>query len=309
LADISDITAYLAQAAVNACYPNGTSQPSVAGADVLVFEGWPIPEVLDFDLTGRMLGANGQPVPRPRGIRHNVSVFPMAGTGVIIPQILDDTYVIVPPAYGLAAGVSQNPSGGAFTVTLTGTPGAGEFLTIEIDQYYVASATGASNGAILNTLAAQINTFPKLSNPLVPGYVAAVNGSNLTITGCAYCLPRLGATGTLGKVVHKQRQSVMVTVWAADHATRTTLAQAIDVFIKSSLTVPMPDTSTALIVYSRTNVIDETETVACYRRDLIYNAEYATVEQFPGTVITSVTTQIAPLDTVTQNFTGTQTAA
>ena len=126
----------------------------------------------------------------------------------------------------------------------------------------------------------QINAFHSLSNPLVTGYTATVIGSVLTITGAANCIPRLGANATLGKVIHKQRQSVMVTVWAPDHISRSTIAAAIDILIKKRLVVTMPDTSMAEICYNRTNVTDELEPVACYRRDLIILADYATVELF-----------------------------
>jgi hypothetical protein len=309
MADISDVTAYLASTAAAACYPNGTSQPSVAGIDIIIFEGWPISETLDLDLTGQQLGLGGIPVPRPGGVRANVSIFPMAGTNTPIPQILDETYVVTPAVFGLAASCAQNQTTSAWAVTLTGAPGAAEFLTVELDHYYVASSGGADVAAILSALAAQISAFPSLSNPSIAGYTATVNGGVLTITGAAYCIARLGANATLGKVIHKQRQSIMITVWAPDHVSRSTIAAAIDILIKKHLVVTMPDTSMALICYNRTNLTDEHEPVACYRRDLIVLADYATVELFPGTVITSVTTEIAPLDTETQNFIGTTVVA
>jgi hypothetical protein len=270
--------------------------------DVLIYEGWPIPEVLDLDLTARELGPGGVPVPRARGPRANVSVFPMEGTNVVPPQIQNDDYIIRPAVFGLTIGLAQNPTGGAFTIQLTGTPGPTEFLTVEIDQYYIASAGGASIAAILNAVAAQINGFPSLADPNVQGYMASVVGNALIVQRAAYCVPRLGSQGTLGRVIHKQRQSVMISVWAPDHVTRTKLAIAIDGLIKQDISVKMPDTSMALICYNRTNVRDEHEPLALYRRDLIYQVEYATVMEFPGTVITSVTIQIAPLDPVTQNF-------
>lgn len=307
MADISDITAYLAQTAADACYPNGTSQPSIANMDIIIYEGWPLAETLDLDLTGQMEGPDRRPVPRPGGKRANVSIFPMQGTNTPISQILDETYVVTPAVFGLTAIISQNPTGSVFTITLTGIPGATEFLTIDIDNKYVASSGGSTNTAILNSLAAAINAFPSITNPLVPGYTAIVAGNTLTITGAAYCIPRLGAQGTLGKVIHNQRQSIMITVWAPDHVSRTKIAAAIDILIKKRLVVTMPDTSMALICYNRTNITDEHEPVACYRRDLIVLADYATVELFPGTVITSVTTEFAALDTQNQNFIGVTT--
>ena len=55
----------------------------------------------------------------------------------------------------------------------------------------------------------------------------------------------------------------------------------------------MPDTSQAKIVYSHTNVSDQLEATTVYRRDLIYDVEYATVFEFPGYVITTIDMTIA----------------
>jgi hypothetical protein len=85
MADLSDVTAYLATAASAAVYPNGTSQPSVAAMDCRIFEGWPIPDQLDRDMLGQMLsGTPPIPVTRPKGTVANVSVFAMPGTGIAV---------------------------------------------------------------------------------------------------------------------------------------------------------------------------------------------------------------------------------
>jgi hypothetical protein len=47
------------------------------------------------------------------------------------------------------------------------------------------------------------------------------------------------------------------------------------------------------VIYSRTNVIDDQTAATVYRRDLIYNVEYATVEEFTGYVVTSTNVSIA----------------
>lgn len=313
MADIADINTYLSQQASLALYPGGAPAPGtispVAGMEVYIFEGWPIPEVLDLDLTGRMLDASGAVVSRANGPRAQVSVYPMRGTNEKIYQILDETYIIFPPVYGLTLSpismqAGSPPVSSNFQVTITGTPAATEFLTVEIDQFYIASAGGSTVAAILNSLATQINGFSPVHGGGFAQYVATVSGNTLTVAGAAYCFARLGVQGTLGKVTHRERQDIMISVWCPDHGSRTIIAKAIDVLIKHNLVVTMPDTSKALIIYNRTNWYDENEPVACYRRDLIYCADYATVEQFPGTVITSVSTSITPNDPTTQNFIG-----
>ena len=273
MADISDVTAYLASAAAAAVYPNGTAQPSVAAMDCRIYEGWPDAAQLDLDMAGLMLsGSPPMPTARPDGPVINVSVFPMMGTGASVYQILDKTYVIAEPVYGLSVSVSGN------TVTVSGQPAAGEYLTLICDRAFTYSETGASAQALLVALAtaAQVN-YP----------AASATATSITVPVGHSLVVRQGGVGTLGKVTHRQSHAVMVTVWAPTPDARTAAAAAIDNVIKQSNKVSMPDTSQALIIYSRTNTIDEQQTSTVYRRDLIYDCEYATVEQFPGYVVTT----------------------
>ena len=293
MADISDLTAYLAGQAALAVYPNGSSQPSIAPvptatatqnfanpADVRIFEGWPIPDQLDLDLAGKMLSGNPPiPVARPGGPVANVSIFPMQGTGVNVYQNLDKTYTIQPPSYGLTFSL------GGDTLAVTGQPMAGEYLTLVIDGAVVCSQGGATTAQILAALATQAQSSG------YPG--ATATATTLTIPFGHELVVRQGGTAILGKATHRQRQSIMVTVWAPNQATRTTLAKAIDNLIKQTIKVSMPDTSQAIVLYNRTNVIDEEQSKTIYRRDLIYDVEYATVEQFTGYVITSTQVSIA----------------
>jgi hypothetical protein len=279
LADLSDVTAYLANAAYNAVYPKGTLQPSVAAMDVRVFEGWPTGDQLDLDLTGEKLqGSPPLPVARSGGPLANVSVYPMPGTGVSVYQIQDATYTIVPVSYGMGVSVNGN------TLTVTGQPNTGEYLSLICDGAFIYSRTGATRAALLASLAtdAQVN-YPS----------AASTATSLTVPANISMVVRQGGVATLGKVVHRQKQAIMVTVWAPTTAARATLASAIDVALKQTNKITMPDTSQALLVYSRTNVTDDLQSATIYRRDLIYDAEYATLQTFPGYVVTSVTTTIA----------------
>jgi len=283
MADLSDVTAYLATAAANAVYPNGTSQPSVAAMDCRIFEGWPMPDQLDRDMLGQMLsGTPPMPIMRPGGTVANVSVFPMLGTGIGVYQQEDNTYVITPPAISSTFTLVGN------LITVTGQIAVGEYLTLVIDDAAVCSQTGASTAAMLSALAteAQGKGYPS----------ASATATTLTIPFGHSLVVRQGGKGVLGNVTHRQKQSVMVTVWSPTEAVRSTLAGAIDVAIKQKIKVAMPDTSQALVIYNRTNVLDDRQSTAIYRRDLIYDVEYATVFQFPGYVITSVTTTINKAD-------------
>lgn len=286
MADISDVTGYLASAAVAAVYPNGTSQPSVANLDVRVFEGWPTPDQLDLDLGGKMLsGTPPTPHPRPGGPAANVSIYPMLGANVVPDQIMNATYTIIPPVYGMGITLTGTPGNISTppTVTVSGQPTTGEYLTLIADRQFIYSASGTTTQSILTQLATQ----------------ASANYPGVTSTATQISIPALfdftarqGAPGTLARVIHRQKQEVMITTWAPNHTARSAIAAAIDVAIKNQILIVLPDTSTAKVCYNRTNMIDEQALITLYRRDLIYEVEYATLFQFPGYVITSTTLNI-----------------
>lgn len=285
MADLSDVTAYLAQQAASAVYPNGDSQSSVANMDTTVFEGWPLGDQLDLDMAGNMKDptdpAGSRVIPRPGGPVANVSVFPMPGTGVGVYQILDQTYVIS------AAAVTTTVAVNGEVITVSGSLSAGEFLTVIIDDAVICSQTGANVQAMLAALAAQAQAH---------GYAATSTANTLTVPFGHSMVVRQGGQALMGKVTHRQRHSVMITVWAPNRVVRNLLAGAIDVALKKSNKVTLPDTSQALVIYNRTMVSDQEQASNIYRRDLIYDVEYATLETFPGYTITSTTVSIEKMD-------------
>lgn len=277
MADLSDVTAYLAGRAADAVYPNGINQPSVAGVDVRIFEGWPIPEKLDRDVQG--LNDNG--TSRASGPAAQVSVYPMSGTGITVYQILDQTYVITPPSITTQISVSDT------IITVNGPLAAGEYLTLVLDDAVICSQTGPDVPTMLASLATEVQGH---------GYTAIATGNQLTVLFGHKMVVRQGGTAVMGRVTHRQKHPVMVTVWAPNPDVRRALASAIDNKIKTANKVSMPDTSQAIVVYNRTLVTDEQQAASIYRRDIIFDVEYATVEEFPGYVITSTTVSIATPD-------------
>jgi hypothetical protein len=293
MADLSDVTTYLAQQAALAVYPNGPTNPSIApGAagfssamDVAIYEGWPLPEELEADVLGkRLIGSPATLQPRANGPAAQVSVFPMAGTGREVYQIFDDVKVIMAPSFGLTVAVSGASSTSLNNqVSITGTPNPGEFVTIIGDRRYIFSAGGPTASAILAQLLvqAQVN---------YPG--TTLQGPLLTVPASYQLDVRQGGVGLLGKVTHRQCQYVMITVWAPTHKARSVISKAIDTLIKSAIVVVLPDSSAVKIVGDRTTISDEQQNQSIYRRDLIYDCEYGTLLTFPGTTITSVTIPI-----------------
>ena len=273
MADLSDVTAAIATIVSAAIYPSGTSSPSVSGGPVRIAEGWPIPAQLDADLKAGTA---------------QITIFPMAGNQAATYQPLNRYDTISQIPHGMAAIVSNNQ------VTLSGTPSANEYCTLIVDgtAYSRSDVTAA---AILSELLSDI----------LPHYPSAsISGQTLTIPGSHIITARVGTTGVIGWTVHRQRVSIMVTIWASTPSVRTALAAAADIALKQNNHLPMPDTTPAELCYERTNVVDNWETLTLYRRDLIYCAEYNTLAEVPGYEVTSTTITIddsgsaAPADPV-----------
>jgi hypothetical protein len=205
----------------------------------------------------------------------------MPGTGNSVFQIQDHTYVITPAALGMVVSVVGN------VISVVGQPNAGEFLTLVCDGAIVLSRGGATTAALLAALAA---------DAVGAGYAATSDATSLTVPVGHELVVRQGGKALMGKVTNRQSQLVMITVWAPNQVVRGQLAAAIDVLLKASIRVSMPDTSQAIVRYNRTNQSDEMQTVTAYRRDLIYDVEYATLLTFDAYTVTSVDTTIASLN-------------
>ena len=256
MADLSDASALLVNMVATTLYPFGASQPAI-GAPCKIYPGWPNSTALDADLRS--------------GIVH-VSVFPAQGSTAKAPLTLDNPWMVSPPVHGMTASVVNQ------TITLTGAPRGGEVVTIVADYRHVYSATGPTAAAILSTLLGSL----QLSYP-----AATLSGSTLTIPA-AYLVVRIGAQAMMANVVHRQKQAFWITVWAPSEDLRSACASAIDVALKRVNVVTFPDTSTGLLTFDRTMVSDLMERAICYRRDLVFNLEYATLDTYPAVEVTTV---------------------
>ena len=96
----------------------------------------------------------------------------------------------------------------------------------------------------------------------------------------------------MGKVTHRQKESVIISIWAPTNALRNTVAMAVDVAFKAVNHLTFPDTSQGILAYYNHRQMDTLETANIYRRDLIYTVEYATLQQFTAYTVTSVNTEL-----------------
>jgi hypothetical protein len=272
MADISDVTSLLATMATAAVYPNGMSAPSVTGNTITVFEGWPLQQSLDAAISA------GQ---------SQVSIFPKLGGAPAVFQILNEDYLIVPPVHGMTIASISNDG----VVTVVGSPSPGEYLSIIGDRRNVFSQTGPDLPTILNLIAAQAE--PIYGNLSVFQIGGQGPGVLMQATGAGIQFPttnikaRIGSPATKGRVTHRQRPTIMISVWSPNNADRNTIAEAVDVALKQVNRLTFPDTSEGQLFASGFAQIDELEPASVFRRDLFFTCEYGTLATFQAFEITS----------------------
>lgn len=273
MADLSDITAMMAQKVADIIYPDGVSAGSVVGSAVKIFEGWPTPETLDLDMLGQVR-IDGEIRDVGTGPICSVSIHPDPEAAGAVFQILNNPYVVNPPVHTLVPVLTGN------TVSVSGTPSPGEYVTVILDGRGAYSRVGASVGDILQALLQDMQEQYPSSH---------IDGSgNLVIPAAGTIVVRTGAPCQMAQVSHRQKVMIRVTVWAPDPKRRSQIASLVDAALKSDLVVTLPDTSQALIVYLSTSQMDDHQTVAVYRRDLVYSVEYATLDTFTSYEVTAV---------------------
>lgn len=269
MADISDVCDVMAALAAQAVYPNGTGQPSITGAQVACFQGWPDPASLDADLAKGNVQVSIYPRPEER----NTSRFPK------------DMQPLVVQTPTLALTISGQ------TVTVSGTvPPVNNPTNLCIEANKQAFVYPVQPSDTLTGIATA------LAN-LVAAGIAGTTSSGAVISVPATArltAARVGVTATAIREIRRQERRVMLTVWAPTPEARKALAGAIDVAFAEIQFLTMPDTFAARIIYRGSPLTDGNQKDNLYRRDLIFTVEFATTDVITATQVTQQVTNIAP---------------
>lgn len=273
MADLSEVLTHIADLVTAIVYPNGPNSDGIPGTPARIQEGWPITAQMDLDLQGQMLQGTTV-VNNGIGPIANITISPLPGSPASPIQTLDNPKVLVPPVYGLVVQTTQD------SVTISGAPSAEEFLTLVVDGSKTYSRGGATTSEILSSLLTDIQAdYPS----------ASITGSKLSIPGIDGIKALQGAPSIVGKITHRQYQLVTINIWAPDPQRRSLLSGVIDATLKDEdLKLQLPDSSEAIMRYERTTSHDEYQTVAIYRRDLVYRVEYATIVKWKAYPVTAV---------------------
>lgn len=243
MADLGDMMMTIAQNLVTPIYPNGTGNPSIINADVRIEQGWPIRSQLDVDLQ------NG---------RAHVSVFPMGQPRDVTKFERSYESLTLTPATIFPV-VENN------TVMITGTISMPQAVMVIANN--IGYSYGIQTGDTLATIATALAI-------LIPNATAVENV--ITIENVYSLLARTANPYTASQEIGRQDQMMMITIWVNNPADRTTLASAIDIYMRENYRIVLNDGYFAQVFYNTTNLIDDLEQSLVYRRDLIYKIQYAT---------------------------------
>lgn len=259
MADLDDILGKMVTLITGIIYPNGTDHSSSTGGTVKVYEGWPIPSILESDLAA--------------GTAH-VSVFPQQAERNTTrrPIAFEEAHI---PAATLTATVAGN------VVTIGGTvtiPQAVMVIANDVGYAYQLR-TGDTLAGIAASLAA-----------LIPN--ATADGTSITISGVYRLSANVIVNGIACKETRRQERVIQVTVWAPTPAIRTAIVKVVDPYLGAIERFSLDDYTVARLTYRGSPITDNLQKATIYRRDLLYSVEYPTITQQTFTAIGRATATV-----------------
>jgi hypothetical protein len=246
MADQSDVEAILVGLAAGALYPQGTAAPSLCARPVRIYRGWPNPPALDASLAAGEV---------------NVTVSAVDDAVRNTTRYAEHWAAQAPPA-ALTIAVSGE------SVTLGGTAAAGQLAGIAAsgNSYVYRTATGDTPELVAANLAEQARA----------DFIVTLADTTLTLAGAADIIARVVADAASIKELRRQSQRFRIACWCDDPVVRDTVATSIDVALAGQRFVALPDGTTARLCFVSTTTLDQSQDAALYRRDLLYDVEYAT---------------------------------
>lgn len=262
MADLIDVQNALVGIAAGALYPNGTSQPSAAGAvPCKVYAGWPTESQLDADL----IAGTAHVTVYPSQVERNTTRFPEDWQQLSVNA----------PTLTLVVNGQQ--------ITLAGTiPGAGNphILSALVNgQPYVYAVQ------VTDTLATAAAALAALVAAGVPGTTSAA-GVITVAAGGRIGAVQVGVTGASIREIRRQERNFQITVWADTPVHRDVVASVVDVALAYLRFITLADGTAGRLIYRNSVISDMLQKAKLYRRDLTYSVEYATTQTETDTQIT-----------------------
>jgi hypothetical protein len=248
MADQSDVENALVSLVTVALYPNGTEFPSVPGPDCKIYRGWPNSNALNTDLSAGLV---------------NVTVFPSGEPGRNTTRFIYH-WEVLRQSSSLSVSVLQN------SITFSGTAAQGQLAGILVDNVAYVYRVEAIDTP--ETVAANLAKMLRATN------IANLSGPTITIPGATHIVARTNSDAAVSREIRRQQQSFRITFWCPGPAARDCCVAAVDQVLSGRAFITMDDGSQGFLRYDGTLVFDQSQDALLYRRDLIYQVEYPTIE-------------------------------
>jgi hypothetical protein len=267
--DLSQVLTTVTLLVEQAVYPNSTSQPSVAGVQVTIEEGWPISTQLDQDIAAGNAHVSVFPTNKERVVTKFERVYqpntltPATLTATVAGQTVTIGGTVTVPQAVMVIVNGQAPQGYGYQVLITDT---------------------------LDSIAAGIAA-------LISG--ASAVGAVITIPSAFDLVARIATQYTASEELSRQDREFIISVWAPTPNIRYLLGSAIDIVFKQNYRIVLSDNYFGQIFYDHVEEVDMLEQQLIYRRNLFYTIQYPTTLTTTYTTITDPYTILNVVKTVT----------
>ena len=246
MADQADVENALVEAVGAAIYPMGLSAESALGVLTRIYRGWPQSVALDEDLASGKI---------------NISIFPVPDS-IVIKTRFPAEWFSAPTAVRLQ--VLQS----AESATFSGEIDPGVFVGIIVDEatFQYETKMGDSLRSVVESL-----------GNLVRGQrEALVLNDTLYVPGAYRMIVRAEAPSVATKEIRRQSERFKISIWCATPESRDQAAALVDLTLAGINFLTLSDGSSARVIARGGETIDRGSDASLFRRDLIYEAEFAT---------------------------------
>lgn len=284
MADISHVENALVSLIAQTLYPNGTSQPSAAGIDCIVYAGWPTASRLDADL----IAGKTHVTVYPTATERNTTRYPKEW----------ETQSVNAATLTLTISGQTVTVGGAMPVPFS----VHNLAILANDKNYVYAVQATDT---LTSIATELAALLAVDFPSTTSAVAVITCP----VACHLDAAKVGTTGTSIREVRRQERVFQITVWSDTPAHRDAVIQPVDVALAATQFLNLADGTAARLIYKGSPITDNNQKAKLYRRDLMYTVEYATTQTQTNYQIVGAVTNVsnqpsgasAPISTFTIN--------
>lgn len=238
-----------------ACYPNGTSMPSITGTEIIINSGFPIRTQEDFDLSA--------------GFSH-VYIYPTDKERVVTK--FERTFQ---PILQSVATIALTVNSVAQTVAISGT--------VTLPQAIMIIVNGVGYGYQI-LIGDTLNSIAAHTAALIPG--ATATGNVINLTGAHDIIARVATNYTAAEELSRVDRVFDIFVVSPNFTDRSTIIDAIDVYLKQQYRINLPDGFTGMVFYNDIRWRDDLEQYQIFKGWLNYTIQYPTTLTQNFTTIT-----------------------